>query len=75
VSSSDTTSRKSEQPGRLYIDHSDESREALRLLLASKWDITTIPITGTLGPELMFGPKIYYGIKEIRNLVTRDSRE
>ena len=55
---------------RLCIDFSEEtSFEAIELLQQVGFRVSTIPVSGLLGPELALGSTIYYGIDSIKDLV------
>lgn len=58
-----------EHVGRLRVDHSQESARALKILRAARVHVITIPISGSIGPELTLGSKVYYGLNEIERLV------
>jgi len=58
-----------ERIGRLRVDHSRESAKALKILRDAGFDVTTIPVSGTVGPQLTLGSKVYYGLGEIEGLV------
>lgn len=54
---------------RLCVDYSDErSFEAIGLLRGAGLRVSSTPVSGLAGPELMLGSDTYRGISEIKKL-------
>jgi len=62
------------QIGLLHIDCSSESSEALKVLHDAGVYFTSVPVSGTIGPELKVGTKVYYGLNEIVSFVSGDAK-
>ncbi len=58
-----------EEWARLYVDESDASLMAVRLLRDASYRVITFPVSGKLGPELRLGEHVYHGLEEIKNLL------
>ena len=58
-----------EEWARLYVDQSEESTQAEKLLREARFCVITFPINGKMGPELKLGRHVYRSLEEIRNLV------
>jgi hypothetical protein len=65
---------KQVQMGLLHIDCSGESSEALKVLHAAGIYFTSVPVSGTIGPELKVGTKVYYGLNEIVSFVNGSAK-
>jgi len=65
---------KQEQMGLLHVDSSGESSEALKVLHNAGVYFTSVPVSGTIGPELKLGTKVYYGLNEIVSFVNGKAR-
>ena len=59
----------SEYTGRLRVDNSEESGKAIGILCDAGFRVNIVPVSGTIGPELTVGSKIYYGLSAITNLI------
>ena len=62
------------QIGLLHVDSSGESSEALKVLHNAGVYFTSVPVSGTVGPELKLGTKVYYGLNEIVSFVNGKAR-
>jgi len=60
-----------EEWARLFVDDSEESFQALKLLRDAGFSVTTLPVSGLSGPELKLGTSVYRGLGEIQNLVKK----
>ena len=56
--------------GRLYLDKSEASREALVFLRDAGLRIITLPVNGSVGPELRLGRETVQGLQAIKQLIT-----
>lgn len=54
---------------RLRLDHSQESFAALKTMHAAGLCIQAVPVSGTMGPELVVGARVYCGLGEIESFV------
>jgi hypothetical protein len=60
-----------EEWARLYVDRSNESTQAEKLLREAHFCVIAFPINGKMGPELKLGRHVYRGLEEIRNLIEK----
>lgn len=65
------TSGPREEWARLYVDQSNESTQAEKLLREAHFCVIAFPINGKMGPELKLGRHVYRGLEEIRNLIEK----
>lgn len=65
---------KQVQMGLLHIDCSGESSEALKVLHDAGVYFTSVPVSGTIGPDLKVGTKVYYGLNEIVSFVNGSTK-
>ena len=56
---------------RLYIDQSETSLEAIKLLRSAGYGVITFPVNGGMGPELRLGRHVYRGLEEIRRVIEK----
>lgn len=64
-----------EHVGRLRVDHSQESARALKILREAGIRVSAVPISGTVGPELTLGSRVYYGLNEIERLARSQTKK
>lgn len=57
--------------GRFYMDKSEDSLVAIKLLRDNGYRVITFPVNGTMGPELNLNRQVYLGLNEIKELVKR----
>ena len=60
-----------EEWARLYVDQSEESTQAEKLLREARFCVITFPINGKMGPELKLGRHVYRSLEEIRTLIEK----
>jgi hypothetical protein len=63
------------QKAHLLVNYSEPAcREAIQLLQQAGFRVFTAPATGIVEPELALGPRTYFGLDEIRDLVLKTKR-
>lgn len=69
MSKRNSDNTKQVQIGLLHVDCSGESSEALKVLHGARISFTSVPVSGTIGPEFKLGTKVFYGLNEIVSFV------
>ena len=54
---------------RLYVNHDDESVQAVKTLRNKGLHVTVLPVSGLPGPELKIDRTVYKGLHEIQQFV------
>lgn len=54
---------------RLYVDKSEASLQAIKLLRNAGYLVITFPVNGKMGPELMLGRNVYRGLEKIKEAI------
>ena len=60
------TSDKVRKLARIYLDESDSSIKAFKLLRKKGFIVISLPISGKIGPKIRIGEETYQGLKQIR---------
>jgi len=55
--------------GRFFMDESEASQKALKMLMKSSLLFITFPVSGSLGPRLNYEGSVYFGTEEIRKFL------